>query len=355
MKFEYMLGDKSLVVTINGQPYHVTRPTNEEQQRRWDAVKTAANNPDTTVEEMLALVSVKEAVETGVKNVPEVQLRDGRLYYNGEVVSNALADRIIDILQEGFPVEPWVKFAQNVYANPEVYSRDELYLFLEKSDLPITEDGHFLAYKNVSEDYRDIRTGTFDNTPGSICEMPRSEVDPNRNNTCSRGLHFAAKDYLRYYSPGRKTVVVKINPADVVSIPSDYDNAKGRTWRYEVVDEIPYEAVESRRWDPVVREDWSFENDDWDDEEEYCELCDEPIAILVGEFDGMCEDCYREVEVEVERDALTDTFGSAPDADTPDVPVTDTPVTPPPYNPPVDAPVQPNKGFKSWVLRKLGD
>ena len=30
-------------------------------------------------------------------------------------------------------------------------------------------------------------------------------------------------------------MVVKINPRDVVSIPEDYDNAKGRCCRYEVV------------------------------------------------------------------------------------------------------------------------
>lgn len=33
-------------------------------------------------------------------------------------------------------------------------------------------------------------------------------------------------------------MIVKINPADVVAIPSDYNNAKGRTWRYVVVGEL---------------------------------------------------------------------------------------------------------------------
>jgi hypothetical protein len=32
-------------------------------------------------------------------------------------------------------------------------------------------------------------------------------------------------------------LLVKIDPADVVSIPSDYDNAKGRAWRYQIVGE----------------------------------------------------------------------------------------------------------------------
>jgi hypothetical protein len=32
-------------------------------------------------------------------------------------------------------------------------------------------------------------------------------------------------------------MIVKINPADVVAIPTDYNNQKGRCCRYEVVDE----------------------------------------------------------------------------------------------------------------------
>ena len=37
---------------------------------------------------------------------------------------------------------------------------------------------------------------------------------------------------------GDKIVLVKINPADVVSIPDDYGFAKGRCCRYEVVADI---------------------------------------------------------------------------------------------------------------------
>jgi hypothetical protein len=37
---------------------------------------------------------------------------------------------------------------------------------------------------------------------------------------------------------GARTVIVKINPRDVVSIPTDYDNSKGRACRYEVIGEI---------------------------------------------------------------------------------------------------------------------
>jgi hypothetical protein len=67
--------------------------------------------------------------------------------------------------------------------------------------------------------------------------MERNMVDDNRNNTCSSGLHFCSHSYLASFS-GERTVIVKIDPADVVSIPSDYNDAKGRTCRYTVIGEV---------------------------------------------------------------------------------------------------------------------
>ena len=129
-----------------------------------------------------------------------------------------------------------------MYDNPSKTAVDELYLFLEACELPITEDGHFIAYKIVKNDYKDIYSGTLDNSIGKTVSMPRNAVDDDRNRTCSAGLHFCSKDYLSHYGSGSRSndrcILVKINPADVVSIPADYNNAKGRTWQYTVVGEV---------------------------------------------------------------------------------------------------------------------
>ena len=44
-------------------------------------------------------------------------------------------------------------------------------------------------------------------------------------------------EYLASFG-GERTVIVKINPRDVISIPSDYNNSKGRACRYEVIGEL---------------------------------------------------------------------------------------------------------------------
>lgn len=157
-------------------------------------------------------------------------------------LSNALTTRIVKMREEGFDSAPLIKFIGNLYDNPSSTAVNELFLFLDASTLPITEDGCFIAYKIVRNDYLDCYTGKMDNSVGKIVQMPRNQVDDKRENTCSRGLHFCSRSYLPHYgSYGRsqdRCVLVKINPADVVSIPSDYNNAKGRTWRYEVVGEV---------------------------------------------------------------------------------------------------------------------
>ena len=97
----------------------------------------------------------------------------------------------------------------------------------------------FLAFKNVRNDYRDIHSGNFDNSIGQVCEMPRNGVDEDKDRTCSAGLHFCSIEYLPHFSDsnGGHTMIVKINPRDVVAIPADYNNTKGRTCKYEVVAE----------------------------------------------------------------------------------------------------------------------
>lgn len=260
--YNVVMSDRTLTVIVNGLPHHVER-----DHPRIDEIMEALRDPETTDAKILALMAPAHAVAIATANSATIRVDGGRLFYGNEEVHNALADRVAAILAENGDVSAWVKFAENVYANPADYSRDELYLWLEKSDLPITEDGNFLAYKNVRADYKDIHSGKFDNSVGQVVFMERSEVDPVRDRTCSVGLHFCSKSYLRHYNHayGGHTMIVKINPADVVSIPSDYNNAKGRCWRYEVVGEIPIDTIEKFKWPAVVPEEGHPTLEDWDD------------------------------------------------------------------------------------------
>jgi hypothetical protein len=187
----------------------------------------------------LEQASVKGFVEKATGG--NVAVTETSVTYKGNELTGYLVNKLILFFCEGLPVEHYCKFLDNLMANPSMTSRRELFLFLEAADLPVTEDGCFLAYKTVRSDFKDKHSGKFDNSPGQILSMPRQDVDDDRNATCSYGFHAAAYEYAKNFmgSSGDRMVAVKINPADVVSVPSDYANQKLRTCRYEVVFEVP--------------------------------------------------------------------------------------------------------------------
>lgn len=176
------------------------------------------------------------------KSQGKVQVRKDGVFYNGTLLNNSLTDRILHLITEGKSVSHMLKFMDRLYLNPSQDAINELFDWLNGCKLPITDDGRFVAYKRVRSDYKDVYTGTIDNSVGQIVFMQRCDVDPNRHNTCSQGLHFCSGAYLPNY-PGDRIMQILVDPADVVSIPSDYQYTKGRTWQYEVVKEIPRDQI----------------------------------------------------------------------------------------------------------------
>jgi hypothetical protein len=235
MSYPYLIQGKNIVVVI-GNKSHTVSKTHISYQKVLDAIK--ANDWETVKD---VIEPKKVVLNYGAGNV---SVQGETLFWKGEELHTTLATRMITMLQEGFPVEPMVAFMENLMSNPSKRAVTELYGFLEKNSLPITPDGHFLAYKKVRDSFLDVHSGKFDNSVGKVVEMERNKVDDDKNNTCSTGLHFCGMSYLNSFG-GERTVIVKINPRDVVSIPTDYNEAKGRACRYEVIGELGVEAEEA--------------------------------------------------------------------------------------------------------------
>lgn len=156
---------------------------------------------------------------------------------------NALVDRIIDMREQGFDPEPMIKFLANINLNPSEDAKKDLYGFLETNRLPVTIDGCFLAYKKVRDNFMDCYSGKYNNSPGKIVKMRREDVVDDRNKTCASGLHVCSGGYLGHFY-GDKTMLIKVHPMNVVSVPVDYKNSKMRTCEYEVIKELNKEDVE---------------------------------------------------------------------------------------------------------------
>jgi len=159
----------------------------------------------------------------------------GCIVVDGEELPDALSKRLMTLVEKTLPTEPLEKFWANLKLNPSAESRKDLYGFLEHNGIPITSDGCFLCYKRVGDDFKDLNSRSFDNSVGKVVKMDRSGVNPDRNVTCSTGLHVAAWKYAHDFYFNGHLLEVKVNPRDVVSVPVDYNNEKMRCCEYVVV------------------------------------------------------------------------------------------------------------------------
>lgn len=220
-----------------------------------DAVR--AGDMDAVVE---ALNATAELVKNNaVKfNDSSISVNNGVMSINERELPVDLGKRIITYAEQGLPYDSLVKFWSKLLQNPSRRAVEGLFRFLDAGHFPITEDGDFIGYRSVTEDFKDHHTKTWDNSVGSVVEMPRNMVDEDPNASCSHGLHCAAWDYAKGFGGSNsRLVAVKVDPKDVVSVPKDYNNMKMRVCKFVVVAESKSELTEQ-----------IYEEEDEDEEDE---------------------------------------------------------------------------------------
>lgn len=241
--FKYIITPKSISISYQdlSQIILSDSPSFEE-------VKKAIERKDWG--QVLALMSPGSMVET---------LSSGEMYVNGDQVylkcedgtswevPKDLNNFILDCLKNGNAFQYLVTFSNKLRKNPSKNSVDQLFTFLVRNKFVLTQNGNFIAYKRVRKDFLDIYTGTMDNSVGKVVEMDRGSVNSNPEQTCSYGLHVANYYYASScYSkaPDDILLLVEVNPADVVSVPTDYNFSKMRVCRYKVLKVCSEEFVE---------------------------------------------------------------------------------------------------------------
>jgi len=284
MSVPFMWVDGNLTLVLNNRTYQVL-PDHINYKMILEALPTA------TADELLDIVDVEKAVSSFSDGM--VEIKNGKVMYEGEEVHGSISKRILEFISKGLPFQPLVNFLNNLMENPSMQSQKELYDFLEHEHLPITEDGHFLAYKAVRSDYMDKYRGTFDNSVGKICKMQRAKVDDDRGRGCSNGLHAGALNYVAGYGSVEahdRIVIVKINPRDVVSVPSDCNCEKLRTCQYEVVGEYQGELLK-----PLYSA--NFSEDEYEDDDEDYDIRDD----YWDQFDDEDDEDYEDDEDEYDN------------------------------------------------------
>ena len=247
MEYTYISTKDALFVSGDGKCWNIS---SSESEKREEVLKLIRENAPWS--------RIKEKLEPRIKEEDNLRkwcndasvegsgitFNDSTILIDGVPVYGSLCSQIRLMHSDGLTLDPIVNFVRKMRKNPSYRIREQLWGFIEACQkdggFTLAEDGDIMAYKVVTSDYKDKHTRTFDNSIGSVVSMPREEVDDNPANTCSAGLHFCAYSYVNSFSNGSddRIVLVKVNPADVVSIPTDYDSAKARCCRYQVVDEV---------------------------------------------------------------------------------------------------------------------
>ena len=261
------------VIINNGQP-HVFDHTHVNYNGLVESVM--ANDAD----EFIQLINSGSYIEDWSDG--DFEFRDGFLYFEEEKVAIQPTSRIVELLKQGYDHTPVLNFLTKLYNNVSERAVQESYKWSSHKGLPIDKDGMMVGYKGVcyhsgddivdkmgniitEGDLVDIYTKkSFRNNVGDKCGMKRRQVCDDHTQGCSSGLHVGTFDYASNWAGGSGVVVlVKFDPADIVSVPSDCEFSKMRVSGYEVIS-IAREQLEEAVYDEDVDYDEDADFDDYD-------------------------------------------------------------------------------------------
>lgn len=242
--------ESSVTAFVNGTPLVATKD-HPNFRNIIDRLKAGERNPDT----VRGLFDMGHAITSGFakfdKRLSErITVAAGVLYLDSEPMHGGLADVIIRQVGSGIEdFQPLVNFLEKLKMNPNPHSVEHLWRWLANKSYSIDQTGDIIGYKGVArrgDHYESINSGRaivngviengrIPNIPDAIVEMPRSQVMFDPANGCSTGLHVGTWSFASGFGRGY-TLMVKVHPRDVVSVPSDSGDQKMRVCRYKVVD-----------------------------------------------------------------------------------------------------------------------
>ena len=247
---KYIFSNDSLILFLNGKPVKVSK-----ESPVYASIIKAFRLPEDQQEAAILAALDKQNVNKNIEAKGFI-INGDEVIFEGEKLPAPLAQKILSLMKENLPVELFKNFWRNLKKNPSRTSILELYDFLAYRELPISEDGCFIAYRGLRNDFYSRNgnpetkvikgkvnaLGQIYNGVGEEIEIERSSCDDSRINCASFGCHAGSYEYARGWSVG-KLVAVKINPKDVVSVPTDCECQKLRCCAYTVISEIEEEIV----------------------------------------------------------------------------------------------------------------
>lgn len=196
---------------------------------------------------------VKETTAQAVSVVDGNDGDDGEAPYrlvHGDPVEEVILAAAIRLTNSDSSMAPLGEFLRRLERNPSSASRSQLFGWLKAGGFTLTTDGFIVGYKSVRSDGLSAHSGrepvTVEGQDGSARTvvgrvpypvgatvwMPRDTVDDDRHSECSVGIHVGTLSYASTFSD--ETLVVLVDPADVVAVPADHQAQKMRVCRLYV-------------------------------------------------------------------------------------------------------------------------
>ena len=260
--------DNHWTVVLGGQPHQFDH-THPEYNGLCECVMTG------DADEFVNLINTGTVIENWSEG--NFAFRDGFLYYEDEQVANQPTERIINMIKNSWDYKPMLAYLDRLYQNVSNRAVQESYNWCSHKGLPISDDGMLIGYKGVSlysgedrfdklgrplaeGDHVDKYTGTsFRNNIGDECSMNRRGVSDNCNDGCASGLHVGTYEYAENWAGTNGVVIlVKFDPADIVSVPTDCQYSKMRVSKYTVVS-VAREQLEEEVY---TEDEYAYSEDD---------------------------------------------------------------------------------------------
>ena len=224
-------------------------------------------------DEFLELIDTVSVIEDWSEG--NFEFKDGYLYYEDEQVASQPTERIVGLIKGGHDHKPMLAYLDRLYQNVSNRAVMESYDWCSHKGLPITPDGMLVGYKGVTVyqgedtvdkigniitegDLVDKYTGkSFRNNTMDSPSMNRRRVSDNCNEGCAAGLHVGTFEYASDWATNSgKVVLVKFDPSDIVSVPTDCNHQKMRVSAYTVIG-IARDIIEEAVFED--EEEWDFD------------------------------------------------------------------------------------------------
>lgn len=268
----FTLTNESVTVIHEGKPHTIQKGMTQFHVLR-TAIITAIQTDDWS-----SVISSLTVFGSLAQYLGDRWSADGRtLKLDGHEVPASISNRIQQMATNGESPMPVFRFYERLAKNPSRRSVQQLFDFLKHSNIPLEEDGRFLAYKAVKSDFKDVHSGTVDNHPGQINKLDRNLVSDDPNEACHYGFHVGALGYASTFHTAGEMIVCRVDPEHVVCVPYDYSHQKMRVCEYEVVGMYSGTPMSStvHKEELVADEEGEWKDDDEDEDSDAGEGDDE--------------------------------------------------------------------------------